>query len=297
MSVLDLDEKKLISQIIMDTHVIEKGITMPITKIGFGVSRLKELTNNIKFYIEKYDLEEPQLQHGISVVKEYLLIHKDYKFKVDKLPSIECIKKFIEGMDVQESDNCLLISAAEYFKESNSSFFDFSNSRSSLRSYSDIAVDENIIVDIIDHCRNTPSACNRQSVRIHLYTGSEDIKKILKIQGGNRGFGHLAKFLIAITFEPSKYFETNERNLGYVDGGMYAMNILYALHAKKLAACILNASHCQIKDVKMREVSKTPPSENFVAFIVGGFPNENIKIAKSHRYELKSIMKNHKNVY
>ena len=118
--------------------------------------------------------------------------------------------------------------------------------------------------------------------RIHeLRVAKEEIIKILDKQGGNRGFGHLASNLLITTFEPSVYFEESERVSGFVDGGMYCMNILYSLHSNGIAACILNTAHNETKDLEIRKVTNIPKSECFVAMIACGVPPANFKIAKS----------------
>jgi nitroreductase len=289
-------ESKLVSKIILDTHVIEKGLTMPETRFGFGKARLIVLIANLKKYITNYNHNEPQLLHGISVVDEYFLFHKNKGFDlssglIDKY--LEMIKLLeINSIKVKPSQQ-IMTNRDNYFSNYNTSFFDFSKTRSSIRNYSEQEIDINKVIESIDLCRNTPSACNRQSVRIHLYTNKKEIEQILKIQGGNRGFGHLSSFLIIVTYEPSVYFEESERNSGYIDGGMYSMNILYALHANKLAACILNTAHNPTKDIKIREKTNIPASENFVAMIAGGIPPDEFMIAKSFRYPLDYILKKH----
>jgi len=296
---MDLDdnsEGKLISRIILDTHVIEKGLTMPETKLGFGKVRLKVLMDNIKFFVINFNTTNPQLLHAFSVLQEYFSFHEKSNFEL--VPEItadynELVNLKNEKSFAYSQRNQLEITKDDYFSNLESSFPLFSESRSSIRNYSSENVSNEILNSALNLARNTPSACNRQAVRVHLYRDADSIADILEIQGGNRGFGHLANFLIAITFKPSVYFEQNERNSGFVDGGMYAMNVLYALHSKSLAACILNAAHTPEKDIKMRHAAKLPSDETFVAFIAGGIPPDTFKIARSYRYPLDFILTEH----
>jgi nitroreductase len=296
MNIEDNAEGKLISKIILDTHVIEKGLTMPEPKLGFGSARLNILIDNILLCIHYHSIKNPQLTHALSVLQEYYDFHKKYDFE---LPEKD-IKKFNALIRLKESKsisvtqrNQLSITRDEYFSQAKGDFLQFSQSRSSIRNYSDKLISDEILHQAIDLARNTPSACNRQAVRVHLYQDKKMISNILAIQGGNRGFGHLAEFLIAITFKPDVYFEQGERNSGHVDGGMYSMNMLYALHANKLAACVLNAAHTPEKDIKIRTVSYIPEDEVFVTFIVGGIPPEKFNIARSYRYPLEHILTQH----
>lgn len=296
MSKENISKQKLISKIILDTHVIEKGLTMPDTRLGFGYERLIVLIKNIIGYIKRYNCNEFQLLHGISVVDEYFNFHKEKEFDVSKqvVDNYNNLLKVIDEKSIEfTSRKQINISKEEYFSNAKSSFFEFSESRSSIRNYSESKIDIDRVLMSLDLCRNTPSACNRQAVRVHLYTNRDKIQDILKLQGGNRGFGHLSSFLIIVTYEPSVYFEESERSSGFVDGGMYAMNILYALHANLFAACILNTAHNPNKDKIVREETNIPKSECFVAMIAGGIPPEEFKIAKSLRYPLKDILTKH----
>ncbi|UMB60793.1 nitroreductase family protein [Lutibacter sp. A80] len=293
---INKSKKKNIAEIILNTHVIEKGLTMPKTKLGFGYSRLEKLIDIVTSYILKFDSIDPQVLHSISVINEYFNFHKQKGYSVNTVLIVKHLK-LLEIVTLKKihykSRNQISIDKSKYFKFSESSFADFSNSRSSIRNFTDEVVQKEIIYKVLDLARNTPSACNRQAVRVHLYTKKEQIQKILTIQGGNRGFGHLTTTLLIITFEPSLYFEESERNSGYVDGGMYCMNLLYSLHANKIAGCILNAAHNPKKDIEIRKYTNLPDSESFVAMIACGMTPSNFKVAMSYRYPLSYILKDH----
>jgi nitroreductase len=296
MNIDDFAENKLASRIIMDTHVIEKGLTMPDTRFGFGQPRLHILITNIICFINNFNSTNPQILHGISVIHEYIEFHK--KNNVDLLEKSQNLYK--ELCDLQnsksvssESKNQIKTTKEQYFKHIDSSFKEFSDSRSSLRDFTDESISLDKIHEVLDLCRNTPSACNRQSVRVHLYTNKNKIADILKVQGGNRGFGHLTEFLLVVTYDSAIYFEQNERNSGLVDGGMYCMNILYSLHANGIAGCILNTANAPAKDINMRKVTDIPEGEYFVAMIACGVPPDEFKIATSFRYPLNFILTEH----
>ena len=296
MSMDNNTKNKLVSKIILDTHVIEKGLTMPEFRLGFGQIRLAVLLTNVEYYISEYEGENPQVLHALSVINEYFKVHDKSNYSVSaellKAKNIFFGKNEINVVDFKERHQ-INVTKSEYFDAIDKPFFQFSESRSSIRNFSQEPVELAEIKLALDLCRNTPSACNRQSVRVHLFKDKNTIEEILNVQGGNRGFGHLANFLIVVTYEPSMYFEESERNSGIVDGGMYCMNILYALHAKKMTACILNAAHSGEKDLAMRKVARIPASEVFVAMIAGGKAADKFKVATSYRYPLEKILEVH----
>ena len=69
----------------------------------------------------------------------------------------------------------------EYFANSNSSFDLFSSSRSSIRNFSNEDIPIEQIYRALDLSRNCPSACNRQSWRVHVYQEKDQIQKILDV--------------------------------------------------------------------------------------------------------------------
>ena len=296
MSMDNNTKNKLVSKIILDTHVIEKGLTMPEFRLGFGQVRLVVLLKNVECYILRYDNEHHQILYALSVINEYFEVHDKSNYSVStellNAKNVFFGKEEINTVNFKERHQ-INITKYEYFDAIDKPFFQFSASRSSIRNFSREPVELVEIKQALDLCRNTPSACNRQSVRVHLFKGKDAIERILEVQGGNRGFGHLANFLIVVTYEPSMYFEESERNSGIVDGGMYCMNILYALHAKEMTACILNAAHSGEKDLAMRKVARIPASEVFVAMIAGGKAADKFKVATSYRYPLEKILEVH----
>ena len=134
--------------------------------------------------------------------------------------------------------------------------------------------------------KNAPSACNRQSWRTYVFTNKKLIEEILLTQGGNRGFGHLANKLIVISGNVSVFGGSHERNQVFIDGGIYAMNVLYALHFNEIAACILNCSFDIEYDQKLRKLCGIKDSEVFITMIACGLPVDSFKVALSPRKDL-----------
>ncbi len=114
---------------------------------------------------------------------------------------------------------------------------------------------------------------------------------ILQKQGGNRGFGQLANKQIIIVSEVGVFGSDGKRNSAFINGGMFGMNLLYALHYEKIAACILNCSNWPKKDLELRKLCKIKESEEFIAMLTCGNSPENFRLALSKRYNIKEISK------
>ena len=84
-----------------------------------------------------------------------------------------------------------------------------------------------------------------------------------------------------------------EHNCVYVDGGIYVMNLLYALHYYHIGACTLNWSVTPDTDHELKKILAIDETEAVVALIaIGHVPNE-FKVAASHRLNVSSIMVMH----
>ncbi|MBT8318065.1 MAG: nitroreductase family protein [Lutibacter sp.] len=283
-------ESSLVALIIHDYHVIEKGLTMPETQLGFGKAKMFILISSCKDYIKRFGYNHEQVKHAVKVILEYKNLHDKLGFKLDEelINELQSLKNIANetSPSVQIS-----ITKSDYFSHTSSSFLEFSNSRKSVRNYSEKNLSIDKIINAVALARNTPSACNRQPSKVYVYTNKDKIKEILDVQGGNRGFGHLTNKLIVIAADQSVFFGINERYQTYVDGGMFAMNLLYALHHEKILGCILNCSHTDKKDKQMREVCPINKSEVYIAMIACGEAPEQFKIAQSYRNSLEKYVK------
>lgn len=278
--------EKMIGAIILQYHVIEKGLTMPESRLGFGKDRIISLSQDCIDYINKYGKGDEQVRHAIGVILEYEHYHKTNSYQLDSevINAIKRLKSLnLEGI---RKSSQVQTTREMYFKNINSSFIAFSNSRSSVRNYSTEDLQIIKIQKALELARNTPSACNRQSWRTYVYSDKQTIVRLLDAQGGNRGFGHLAHKLIIITGELGLFCYTNERNQVYIDGGMYAMNLLYALHNNEVAACILNCSFDHEKEQEIKVFGKIKDSEVLIAMITCGVAPSEFNIAASPRYSI-----------
>lgn len=279
-------ETKLIKKIITRYHMIEKGLTMPEARLGFGKDAIILLCDLCIEYSSKYNTKEEQLIHAIGVIFEYERFHKIRNYSLNN--KVDSKIKILKSTGINTSCSVQIkTTRKDYFSQTEGSFLRFSNSRKSVRNYTNQDIPVDVFNEVFDLARNTPSACNRQSWRTYLFTEKDQINDILNIQGGNRGFGHLANKVIVIAGEVGAFASTGERNQVFIDGGIYAMNLLYALHYYQIAACILNCSTTIEKDQKLRESTKIKESEVFIAIITCGIPPEDFEIASSKRSEIK----------
>jgi len=284
-------QSKHIAGIILNYHVIEKGLTMPDMKPGFGKAKLKVLIDDCLSYRDLYDNTNVQLLHAVGVIAEYGRIHKEIGFTLDQDVTdriAELLKHFSELPSAHQEH----VTKTGYFADHAASFDRFSNSRHSVRNFAG-ELDMERVNLAIGLAQNTPSSCNRQTSHVHIVRDREAIKKILELQKGSRGFYHLVDKLLIVTADVSVYQSADERNCAYVDGGMYAMNLMYSLHFHKIATCALNWCKTPDEDRQLRKLVPIPENEVVVIFIACGDTPDDFQVAHSRRNQYQDIISLH----
>lgn len=290
MSGAEKSQERMLGVISARYHVVEKGLTIPSMRPGFGKENLTELLKLCTDYQLRYDKDHVHYQQAVKVILEYEAVHRDLNFTLDEciVNEINRVKKNNLGVIRSFQKE---ISRDEYFSSAEGLFYDLANGRHSVRNF-DGEVDLQLLKDAIELAQTAPSACNRQPVRIHIVQKNK-IDALLELHMGTRGFGHLADKLLLVSVDLSSYLCIEERNSAFLDGGIYAMNLLYSLHYYKIAACTLNWSVSPKIDKEVRKVLDISDTESIACLIaVGGVP-DNFKLAQSPRLKTNNIIKVH----
>ena len=109
-----------LADILVTSHVLEKGITMPKRHLGFGYDRVRDIIKNLNRIIKRWGADYVEVQAALLDLKQYLEIHREVNFD---LP--EDIKKGIETLMAKitvEDENCFSTTKEDYFKPT-SNFF------------------------------------------------------------------------------------------------------------------------------------------------------------------------------
>jgi len=287
-NIMHFSKQRLIGRIIMGYHIIEKGLTMPETKSEFGQKVLLDLIEKCKYYFKHYGTDNDQVNHAVMVLNEYMDFHKRRGYEID-INIIKDVQKLTAILPDKEYKGQLYLTSEKYFENNKNPFLLFAPSRRSLRNFTDKDIPINKVLNAIDLAQTSPSSCNRQPVRIRIINNKDILQKVLQLHTGSRGFGHLANKLIVLSAELGVYNEPRERNLAYIDSGIYAMNLLYALHYYEIGACILNWAVNPDTDYSLRELLKIPDSEIISLLIAIGEAPKEFKITNSPRYRAEEI--------
>lgn len=277
------------SELIFFYHKIEKGLAMPEPRIGFGKESVEYLIKILKKYIKKYGWDDISAT-SLSALDEY------YKFNEKKGHTLKRLNKEIKKLkaSVPESIRLGVGGTKTITKQSiDKTLFDFkafAYSRYSIRDFAPGPVKDELIKEAVQIAQKTPSVCNRHSWKVYSFSKEEDKHQILKYQNGNRGFGHLADKILIVTMDLRDFRGYNERNQVYIDGGMYSMSLIYALHSLGLGTCPLNLSISNKTERELKEVTGIPDSEVFMMMIAVGHIPEKLRVAWSPRRNTEKVL-------
>ena len=280
------DRQPLLSSLLVISHVLEKGITMPNRRLGFGYDRVRLVINTLNNIIHRFGPDSIEVQAAILDLRQYLTIHNDanYELPADIGGGIKSLLTYSKIDD----DNCFSITKEAYFKPAKD-FYEFAESRHSVRWFSQQPVDGEKLIKAIQLAQTAPSACNRQATRVKIVSSPNGKKLCCELQNGNRGFGNLADKWLIITSELGNWSSFYPQD-PYVDGGIFTMNLLYALHYYGIVACTLNAHLDKEQLERLQEGIGYPKSEIPIAFIVIGNPEEKFMVPKSRRLKTDDIV-------
>ncbi|MDF7807637.1 nitroreductase family protein [Pontiellaceae bacterium B12219] len=271
-------------------HVLEKGMSLPDVRLGYGASGLRSLYGLMNAYVKSgFPPNRLAYQNAISVLHAYVAYHKEREHDVNEVK--KRLTQYELSCDQSLEAGTVGFPLEEYRKLATGNFEQLAQSRFSIRAYGPEPVRREDIYKAMEIARKTPSACNRQSWRVYWVRSKKKKEEILKLHNGHRGFGDTIESFLVITADIKMIFGTAERNQVFVDGGLYSMSLLYALHYVGLGACPMNWCVRYRKDKAFHRMLDIPDSEAVVMLIaVGSLPSEVIA-AKSERKAVDDILK------
>lgn len=274
-------------------HALEKGFVHEKFRAGFGTNALNNLLSALNEYLSKeYSKDDLRFKIGIDTLKEYDSVHKKINFENNNTVRVDRWLKDhkFNNLDKIENGGYFVQNLSETKKAIQGDFSEFSASRHSVRNFGGEEVSQKKIKKAISLAGNAPSVCNRQSQHVYQIHDLKVIENILKVQAGIKGMADGISDLLVVTTDAQYFRSINERNQPYIDGGIFAMNLLYSLHYNGIAACPLNAD-LTIKGEKfVKSVTKMNNSECIIIFIaIGTFKNDN-KIPLSKRETEEDIL-------
>jgi nitroreductase len=272
-------------------HKIEKGLSLPRPKLGFGASWITPaFLPLLRSYLSRYGQDELT---GTSqrALESYVLFHAAADLEASgTAQEVKAYLSSIPGLVPDVAGGVIEIRADLLKPRWTADFADFAAARHSVRVFSDKPVDRKDVQRAVVIAQRAPSVCNRQSWRVYALTNNSSIKKALSFQNGNAGFGDRIPCLLLVTGDTSAMIFTYERNQIWIDGGLFSMALVYALQSLGLATCCLNLCIPWPVEKKLAGFYRLPGSERPIMMIAVGHLPDRLLVANSQRKPVDSVL-------
>lgn len=264
-------------------HTIEKALSLSDCRADFGREKIIELIRLYNIYKSSTYAERNALEIVESTILTYSEHRQAHGLDVSFIPTY--LQK-MSSSDIKCGAHEFLYSKADYI-----TFPSIAESRHSVRNYSDQSVAKDDIIRAVQIAQTAPSACNRQASRIYAITNPAKISVLKQRHGGIRSFGQPG-VIFAIAQDINQYINEYERNTWLVDGGIFCMNLLYALNSVGIVSCPVIWGGMEDEDRFITELTGMPKNERVVVLVVGGYPpNEVLKTPYSPKRPVLDIIK------
>lgn len=271
-------------------HNIEKGLSLPVPRAGFGAANIAKLTGLIDLYLNDFGADE-FITVPIGVLESYIAFNKRRNFDVSTLEAnVGALRKRLEPLIPLAKTGVMAVNKSEIMAVVSPVTGEFFLRRHSVRRFSTEEVTAAQIQFAAQAAQKAPGVCNRQSGRIRVISEKTKIASTLAIQSGARGFGDNVPMLFCISVDISNFNGIGERYQGWIDGGLFAMSFLFGLHAQGIGACCLNWSKDHEQDNEMRKHLDLPDNELIIMFIAAGHLPEEFEVACSYRRPLDEVL-------
>lgn len=281
----DADRQKMEYTILRLVHTVEKGMSMRNPRKGFGQAKIATIMERLRAYHARYGGQNPTFpNYPMAAIRSYI----DYTRRGGtEIPAIvEQYEQLCQLTGCHEPSRLAGITEetrAGIQEKARGDFRSLLFSRHSIRYFSSERVDRSLIDEALRLAQRTPSACNRQGWMTHVFEGEESVS-LVRWQGGANGFEDEMRCTILVTAN-LKAFLSHEVHQAYVDGGLYAMNLINSLHYLGLATMPLS---CGFQASKLQKLSVfgIPEYEVPIVIIGVGLLPETVNVAVSERKDI-----------
>jgi nitroreductase len=287
------NETQYAAMVTMAYHQIEKGLSLPEPRHFFGQEPLRKLFALLDRFGATYK-DCQATAAALHALQTYVDWHRQRGLSA---PIVEDTSVRLQGLQQRlrlapgdEHDAVLWVEQPPLpmdptLRER------FLAGRRSIRDYAAQDVALPLIEEAVRLALFSPSVCNRQAWQVRCLHDPETIARALRHQNGNRGFGHTVNRLLIVTAKLGAFVYAGERNQAWIDGGLFSMSLMLALHSQGLASCPLNWNHEAPSDRAFRQEFDVPDDEVVIMFIAVGHYKTGYSICASPRLPVSSVLK------
>ncbi|HPG39330.1 MAG TPA: nitroreductase family protein [bacterium] len=285
-------QRTLQAYIIRMYHGIEVGLSYPDPKPGFGMKTVNRLVSALEKYAKKYQLDF-FCKIALNVLQSYVEFNHKLGIEFENLNRrLQALHKQVPAaLQGETGGGYINIKSTDIFLPGEPGFAHVIATRHSFRQYTSAPVDMAIIEKAVQMAIQSPSACNRQPVRVHVLQDKVVRDKILKLQNNQRGWRDQPDKMLLVTSSVEFYRESRERYAPFIDGGLFAMTLVWALHAQGVGTCCLNLNLDRAGIRRLKKAAGLHQADVPIMLIAAGMLPEENTVAVSTRRSVDQVMR------
>ena len=276
-------------RMLMLVHNIEKGMCMPNPR-PFGKEKITKLMEMLKV-CEKENryVNSSAYKMAVSILYQWALFYKDHGWNDELLQRVETLldnyPDDVKGLEVGYQ----ILQKKDLIVSGNTPFDDVVKTRRAVRTFSDKKLDSGTVEECIRLAQAAPTACNRQMIKIYHISTRAKCDVITDTIYGASGFTRDTVNYFVLTYDVKSLDYYGERNQGYLNAGLVAMNLANALHSRGIGSCFIQWANTASEEREVKKQIGIGVTEHIAVVIGAGYYANEMCIAKSYRRDMKEI--------
>ena len=275
--------------ILLIVHSLEKGMCNEKPR-QFGKEKVNELMQLLNELTAENN-DDYTFAIGINALRSYCRFYKEHNWTntQEYINCLNFIKKYEKVKELSVGE--YKITKKEIQENIDIDYNKFISSRHSVRNFKNIPLKKTDINKAIDIARKSPSACNRQMVKVYNITTPEYKEYVIKKGQGFSGFNLNGINIFIITFDINANYFVGERNQGWFNAGLFSMNLVNGLHSLGIGSCFIQFGNTFTEEQEIKSKLNISESERIAVILATGYYDDTSIIPYSTRKEIKDIYK------
>ena len=280
--------------IILNTHTLEKGLSH-FNLRPFGEQKIKVIIDLLKKQLVFGNYERLfSFINGINSLREYKKTYEEHKWT--NTSEYKEVSEFLKDYKhiPEKKTGAYTVTNEELKKSYNIDYEKFIKSRHSTRNYKHEDLKLKDIEAAVDMAKYSPSACNRQYVKLHYYPKGKMKQNVIDYSLGKGGLYLEGVNTFIITFDVNGLGGAGERNQGYFNAGLFATNLVNAFHSLGIGTCFIQFANPVDQEEKLKQLNDIPSNERIAVILYAWYYDEKSIFAVSPRRDFEDIFIEHK---
>lgn len=265
-------------------HRIEKGLIHPNRRKSFGLSYINMVMLDFENLTSNGLLSSTDIKYFGDILKEYERV-------TDLNPDLRERLRRILNINVKDGLKSVPYELNIATQDGIDRFWpNLLASRRSVRYFSKEVPTLETVKLIVQDAVQSPSPCNRNSIKYQVMFDKNSIVRVGSIVGGARTFIHQVPCLIAVIGDANAYPGLYDRHARYIETGLQSMTFMYSATTRGLSTCPINWPRVKAYDTEVSSVLDLKNTERVMMLIALGYPDKNVQVAFSGKADIKTIL-------